>query len=137
MAREKQYTVNEIRQKWNDYIDYCRTYKVEMATAKGVVTINKPRIPTIGGFANFANIVEETLLNYEKTEGYEAYFSTIKEIKENVKSGKLDSLVNGEGNTTGLIFDLKANYGINDKSIVEHQGEGLKIILSNGGMDGK
>ena len=36
----------------------------------------------------------------------------------------LDALINGEGNSTGLIFDLKANYGYTDKQLM---GDGLEI----------
>jgi hypothetical protein len=59
------------------------------------------------------------LNNYEKKEGYEHLFGTIKSIKQNILSGKLDSLTNGEGSTTGLIFDLKANHGLLDKNTTD------------------
>lgn len=124
----KAYKPEEVKEGWNNYLKYCLTFHVEQATAKGdVVKVNKPRIPTIGGFCNFLKITDETLTNYESQLGYEDYFGTIKAIKHFVKAFKLDSLVNGEGNVTGLIFDLKVNYGMNEKTIIDANITNLTI----------
>jgi len=37
--------------------------------------------------------------------------------------------MNGEGNSTGLIFELKAREGWVDKQTVQHEGE-IKITLN-------
>lgn len=107
----------EIIEAYHEYLNYCVSYQVETVTNKGdVVAVTKPRVPTFGGFCNYAGIDYETLMNYEKREGYEPFFGTIKSIKQHILSGKLDALTNGEGSTTGLIFDLKANHGLMDKN---------------------
>lgn len=107
----------EVIQIYNEYLDYCKNFTTQVVSNKGdVVEVAKPRVPTLGGFCNWANIDTDSLLNYEKGEGYEDFFGTIKSIKQHILSGKLDALTNGEGSTTGLIFDLKANHGLMDKN---------------------
>jgi hypothetical protein len=111
---------SDVLKVYNDYLDYCRSYQVEVVSNRGeVVQVGKPRVPTFGGFCNWAGIDYETLHNYETKEGYEDFFGTIKNIKQHILSGKLDALTNGEGSTTGLIFDLKANHGLMDKNQTE------------------
>ena len=110
-------TPEEVEQAFNQYLSYCRSFQVETVSNRGeVVAVSKPRVPTLGGFCNHAGIDTDTLLNYEKGDGYENFFGTIKSIKQHILSGKLDALTNGEGSTTGLIFDLKANHGLMDKN---------------------
>ena len=130
MPRDKQFTVEELQQKWNDYLSYCQNFTVSLLNNKGGVTeVPKPRIPTVGGFCNYIGITSDTLENYEHTEGYEEYFGTVKSIKDFIKGYKVDSLVNGEGNTTGLIFDLKVNYGMNEKTIIDANITSLPVNL--------
>ena len=123
MTRMKQYTPLQIQEAWNDYIEYCKNYVVQVPTNKGIQSFNKPRVPTMDGFMVRLDIDRSTWSNYAKAPGYEDYFPTVKKINEIVLSGKLDALVNGEGNTTGLIFDLKANYGINETNFINNSGE--------------
>jgi len=111
---------DEVLTIFNEYLAYCKSYQVEVVSNRGeVVTVGKPRVPTLGGFCNWANIDTDSLLNYEKGKGYEDFFGTIKNIKQHILSGKLDALTNGEGSTTGLIFDLKANHGLLDKNTTD------------------
>lgn len=110
----------DIMDAYRDYLNYCASFEVEVVTNKGdLINVRKPRVPTLGGFCNYAGIDYDTLNNYEKKEGYQHLFGTIKSIKQNILSGKLDSLTNGEGSTTGLIFDLKANHGLLDKNTTD------------------
>jgi hypothetical protein len=111
---------DEVLAVFNEYLAYCKAFTVFSVSNRGdVVEVPKPRVPTLGGFCNWANIDTDSLLNYEKGEGYEDFFGTIKNIKQHILSGKLDALTNGEGSTTGLIFDLKANHGLMDKNQTE------------------
>lgn len=130
--KPKSYKPEEIREEWNKYIFHCKEYMVEVATNAGVRKVKKPRIPTIGGFMIWLDIDNSTWENYRKAEGYEEYFRTIKTIDDLVLNGKLDSLINGDGNTTGIIFDLKANYGINETNFVNNSGEvNVKVTYVN------
>ena len=57
---------------------------------------------------------------------------TIKNIHEAIHDAKQIALLNGEGNTTGIIFDLKCNHGWKDKQTIEHEGEIIVTMnLSN------
>lgn len=110
----------ELLDAYKVYLDYCRNYRVEVVSNKGeIIEVNKPRVATLGGFCNYVGIDTDTLTNYEKTEGYEAFFGTVKSIKQHILSGKIDCLTNGEGSTTGLIFDLKANHGLLDRNTTD------------------
>lgn len=130
MPRDKQYTLEELKKGWNEYLSYCQNFKISMLNTKGGITdVPKPRIPTVGGFCNYIKLTTEALENYEHTEGYEEFFGTVKEIKDFIKGYKVDSLVNGEGNTTGLIFDLKVNYGMNEKTVIDANITGLPVNI--------
>ena len=120
-GRPRKYdTSEEIMDAYGEYLGYCASFAVEVVTNRGdIVSVTKARVPSLGGFCNYAGIDYDTLNNYEKKAGYEHLFGTIKSIKQNILSGKLDSLTNGEGSTTGLIFDLKANHGLLDKNTTD------------------
>lgn len=131
MPRDKQYTVEEIQNLWNDYIEHCKNFETDVVTNSGkVVRFNKGRIPTLGEFqSEWLDIHHST---WELYRDYEGYIATIKKIDEVVKNKKIASLVNGEGNTTGLIFDLKVNYGMNEKTIIDANITNLPVtILTN------
>lgn len=86
---------------------------------------------TITGLANALDTNRQTLLNYEKAEGYEQYFDTIKRAKSKVEQYVEEYLFVGK-NQTGAIFNLKNNYqGWKDKTEQEISGEGLKIQFSD------
>ena len=116
----KYYTVEDIEKAWEGYKNHCDNQLVQEVSAGKVLSVNRPRIPTVGEFCHkFLNVTEQTLLNYEKAEGYELYFETIKKIKDEVAQFKKAALINAQGSTTGLIFDLKVNYGWAEKQIIE------------------
>lgn len=62
-----------------------------------------------------------SLLNYE---GYtddndKEFLNTIKKAKLYIENYKLEGLLSGDLNTTGVIFDLKNNHGHKDKQVTE------------------
>lgn len=116
----KYYTVEEIEHLWGSYKIECAYHLVQEVSAGKILSVNRPRIPTVGEFCHkYLLVTEQTLLNYEKAEGYEAYFETIKKIKDEVAQSKKAALINAQGSTAGLIFDLKVNYGWTEKQIIE------------------
>ena len=116
----KYFTPEEIEDRWEAYKRKCANHMVEEVSAGKVLSVNKPEVPTIGEFCHdFLKMTERALLNYETAEGYEIYFPTIKKIKDEVYCKKKHALANGKGSTTGLIFDLKVNYGWTEKQIIE------------------
>ena len=124
--------MQQIEEAFEKYLQDCASATEEVATAKGVSVISKPEIPVWEYFVCvYLKMTPEALLNYEKAEGYEDYFSTIKRIKSHIYSCKLQALSNGKGSTTGLIFDLKCNYGWRDKQEIDvnHGGE-IKVTMN-------
>ena len=119
LERSKYFTPEEIEGEWEAYKRKCENHLVEEASAGKVVRINKPLIATLEGFCLEIGMSSVSLLNYEKTEGYEQYFSIVKRIKQEAKDFKIKALQNGIGNTTGLIFYLKAREGWQDKQVIE------------------
>ena len=119
LEHSKYYTPEELEGLWENYKRKCENHLVEEASAGKVVRINKPLIATLEGFCLEIGMTSVSLLNYEKAEGYEAYFSIVKRIKQEAKDFKIKALQNGIGNTTGLIFYLKAKEGWQDKQVIE------------------
>lgn len=71
--------------------------------------------PSLGKLALFLGIHRETLLNYSKDP---EYFDTIKEARQKIENYLEDELYRN-GTVTGIIFNLKNNFGWKDKSEVE------------------
>lgn len=91
--------VDELKNKINEYFEKCDKD-------------NRPY--TITGLALALDIDRDTLLNYEKKE---EYFGTIKRAKQKVEEQLEISLY---GNSvTGIIFNLKNNFGWKDKQEIE------------------
>jgi len=93
-------TVEELQDKIEEY-------------KKWVIDNEKPL--TIERLACFLGCDRETLLNYEKLEGREKFFGTIKAIKSFILADKSERLNSPEGNKAGVIFDLKNNHGFKDR----------------------
>ena len=84
---------------------------------------------TISGLAVALDTSRETLINYEKEPGYEAFFDTIKKAKSYILSEQEERLVAGKGNPAGLIFSMKNNYNWKDQQDVSHTIDGVEIII--------
>ncbi len=76
-------------------------------------------------------LTRQSLLDYE---GYtdandKEYLDTIKKARLHIENYKLEGLLSGDLNTTGVIFDLKNNHGHTDKKAVDvdHTTGGDKI----------
>jgi hypothetical protein len=120
-------TPEELLQAWNQYVQKCDSALTYQVSAGQRISLPKPRVYTIEAFCVFADIDTDTLNEYGKLADYSA---TVKSIRNAIFARKQDALVNAEGSTVGLIFDMKANYGINDKNLIEHSGEvSNKIII--------
>lgn len=66
-------------------------------------------------------LTRQSLLDYE---GYtdandKEFLDTIKKARLYIENYKLEGLLSGELNTTGVIFDLKNNHGHKDKQVTE------------------
>jgi hypothetical protein len=82
--------------------------------------------PSIMGLCRHIGILPETLSEYEKRDGYTA---TVKRAKKSIEEYAADQLNRREGQVTGIIFNLKNNFGWTDKNVTELQGEvGIKKL---------
>lgn len=134
MPRDKQYTPEEVEQKFEEYRDQCLNFIKETATNSGkVLRVKTPRVMSIEGFAKFLRVDRSTLENYRKAEGYEEYFRILKKIDGEVYHDKVDALLNGDGSTPGLIFNMKAKEGWIDKQVqdITHRGFRLEVVQTD------
>lgn len=97
MARPKKYEDIELfNKKVEDYFNYCDEN-------------NKPY--TMSGLAYFLDMDRKSLLNYSKDE---KFFPTIKKARQRVEM-MLEEQLYRLGNNSGVIFNLKNNFGWIDK----------------------
>jgi hypothetical protein len=72
---------------------------------------------TVPGLAYFLGFCDRgAVLEYEK---YEGFSPTIKKARLRIEQQRNKTLLKGEGNVAGQIFDLKNNFGWTDKTVVE------------------
>jgi hypothetical protein len=127
VGRPRAYSPEELQKEIEEYFSYCVLHTVQQAVGSGaVVKVLKPRVPTMEGLYNYLDITRECWSNY----GQQAEYSDIiKKTTEKIRGAKIDALMNGEGNSTGIIFELKAREGWVDKQTVQHEGE-INITLN-------
>lgn len=82
---------------------------------------------TISGLAVHLETSRQTLVNYENNA---EFFDTIKKAKARIENYTEEQLYNTSAkNMVGIIFNLKNNYGWQDKQAVEHSGDmGVTIV---------
>jgi hypothetical protein len=93
-------SVKEMQKDIDAYFTYCDVDK---------------RPYTVSGLAYALDTNRQTLLNYEENE---EFFDTIKKAKAKIECYNEEMLYNKEVPTTGVIFNLKNNYGWKDKQEV-------------------
>jgi hypothetical protein len=71
---------------------------------------------TVSGLAYALDTCRQTLLNYEENP---EFMDTIKRAKAKIELFNEEMLYNKEVSTTGVIFNLKNNYGWKDKQEIE------------------
>lgn len=71
---------------------------------------------TVSGLAYALGTNRQTLINYEEKS---AFFDTIKGAKAKIERFNEEMLYNKDVSTTGVIFNLKNNYGWKDKQEIE------------------
>ena len=84
---------------------------------------DSPRfLPTMSGLALALEVDRKTILNYSNKE---EYFPTIKRAKSIIENNLEKNLYGN--NVTGLIFNLKNNFGWNDKQEHDHTTGGQPL----------
>ena len=122
-GQDKKYTSPELMQKGIDkYFHDCDNNEQLYFDKKSLQTIavKMPKPYTIEGLALSLGFTEtDSLLNYEKKEGYEEFFGTVKKARTRIASQKLENALLGIYNAQVAIFDLKNNHGYSDKQQIE------------------
>lgn len=109
MARPKLYTNKEqVQQIIDEYFKLCD---------------EKDKPYTMSGLAYALNMSRQSLINYSKDE---EFFDTIKKAREKVEIMLEESLYR-LGNNSGIIFNLKNNYGWRDNIEVTDKHELSKV----------
>ena len=78
----------------------------------------KEKPKTMSGLALALGIDRKTLVNYSNKD---EYFHTIKRARQIVEQQNEEMLVSGKGNATGIIFNMKNNFGWVDKTEQENR----------------
>lgn len=122
-------TPEELQSDIDNYFELCNNNTKTVVTKEGeIIEVPHPIPYTIEGLCDVLECDRATLLNYEKTKGYEPYFNTIKKAKNKIQRNKVERGLIGESNPAVTIFDLKNNHGYKDKTETDtnHSGE-IKI----------
>lgn len=114
---KKWQTVEELQSDIDDYFKECDEHK-QMMFVKSIgeeIQVSMPLPYTIEGLAEALDCDRDTLLNYQKQEGYEEYFGTIKRAKMKIQRNKVERGLMGVAPASTTIFDLKNNHGYKDE----------------------
>ena len=121
-------TVEELQDAINDYFEQCDNNTIQVVTKLGdVVDIASPIPYTVEGLCEVLDCDRATLLNYEKKQGYEVYFNTIKKAKRKVLRNKAERALTGRTPATYAIFDLVNNSDYQNTSNVDLTSKGEKL----------
>jgi len=124
-------TVEAMQEAIDKYFEECKASLKEIYDKKKqeLVTVNEPTPWTVEGLALALGFCDlNTLLNYEKKEGYEEFFSAVKKAKLKIQQNKVINGLNGNYNPAVAIFDLKNNHGYRDKTETDLTSGGDKIV---------
>lgn len=128
-------TPQELQKDIDAYFDWCdknpmkqyHNSQIDQETKKPLVyEIERPY--TIEGLCVFLECDRLTILNYEKQEGYEEFFNTIKNAKLKIQQNKVERGLTGNAPASVTIFDLKNNHGYKDKQEVEQSTNQINTI---------
>lgn len=120
-GRDKKYLPNELLDKANEYFQWCvdnPLYEAELVTFQGrskLEKLPKMRVFSIQGFCNFADIMRQTFLNYEKDKDFLEVCTRIRGVIENQQF---------EGASANLLNPsiIARKLGLSDKRETEHSG---------------
>lgn len=110
-GREKKFSTPELLQAaFDKYFSECDNHTEKVLTKDGfLVDVPDPIPYTIEGLCVVLDCDRDTLLNYQKAEGYEEFFGTVKSAKMKVQKKKVERALSGKANATYSIFDMVNN----------------------------
>jgi hypothetical protein len=113
-------SVEDLAERINEYFYSCDTRLKTVFTKEGeLIEVPDPKPYTISGLAYFLGTSRQTLLNYEDRD---EYFDTIKNAKARIEMYVEESLWTPKI-ASGVIFNLKNNFGWVDKSELDQSSK--------------
>lgn len=94
----------------------------------------KEKPKTMSGLALALGVERKTLVNYAERD---AFLPTIKKARQTVENQNEEMLVSGKGSATGIIFNLKNNFGWVDKSEIDNRLVLKKALVEFGDGSGQ
>ncbi len=125
-SQKKWATPEELQKDIDAYFEWCKKNPIENVHNSQIdKNTNLPlvyytkRPYTIEGLCLALDCDRDTLLNYQKEQGYEPYFGTIKKAKLKIQQDKVERGLNGNSVASVTIFDLKNNHGYKDRQEID------------------
>ena len=118
-------SVEELESKIEEYFEYCDNTIVKKILNKNqevIAEITKPY--TITGLAHWLGTNRQTLINYEKKDGF---FDTIKDAKSRIEACYEERALLGDNSPVVSIFTLKNNFNWKDKTEQDITSAGKKL----------
>lgn len=133
VGRPRKITVEELEKAYQKYCNYLDNYYEEVASAGKVVQIRKQLVGTLDQFlTQFLKISREAWRLYH---GRNEYLDAITRVEEDLLARKHAALLCGQGNGTGIMFDLRVNHNWRDKQEIDMRVNEYKITLDLGNED--
>lgn len=124
----------QIQDAWDRYKAECKANKTYEVSAGKLIAVPRPKILTLQEFLVTLPLSRESWGDYKT---YPAYSDTVHAIEAEVLASKASGLVNGQGSTQGLKFDLSANYGWTERQAVDQKVQvtsvEVKVLPAEGG----
>ncbi|WP_057766704.1 terminase small subunit [Cytobacillus praedii] len=121
---------DELEEAIRAYFDYCDERVDVKFTKEGeMIEIPNPRPYTISGLAYYLGTTRQTLLNYEQKD---EFFDTVRAAKAKIEAFVEESLWTPKV-AQGVVFNLKNNFGWEEKQSLEHSGpdgSAIKFVSS-------
>lgn len=99
----------ELQKQIDIYFDKCDANTKQEIFKDGILNLEDPIPYTIEGLCEVLDCDRKTLLNYQKKEGYEDFFHTIKKAKRKILKNKIERGLMGKSPSSFAIFDLINN----------------------------
>lgn len=119
-------SAEELQDFIDEYFEYCDgnpLLEQNWVGKEGVEVLKRTQRPyTIEGLCLHLHITRQTLLNYQKREGYEEYFDTITRAKRKITEQYVTFGLAGGYNTALVKFLLSNNTEYKDKAETELSG---------------
>jgi hypothetical protein len=120
-------TVKALEEAVQDYFDYCdnRMMSVYVKDLGDSIQVANPAPYTMTGLARALNLSRQALMEYS---GRDGYGDTIRRSRQRVEEYAETMLYEGK-NATGVIFNLKNNFGWVDQTQVDNKHEIVQPLL--------